>query len=161
MTRNHGRNAYLAQHFGIDPGVFDGAGGFVREAGRLGLDSAHVDGVIAAYDRLYDPVSGAARADNPAANQTASQFQPIIDRYAGQIEELMGQFTGLQETYARDMEQQTNLANALRQQVLFGGGPGRQSAGVSRARYTGAGRNRRGLLGGGSSGDGTLGAQLI
>lgn len=90
----------------------------------------------------------------------SSQFQDILDGYTSKITELTSSITDLQEKYATDLKASQDLANRLRQEVIFGNGGG--SRNVAQARYSAAGRSRRGLLGGGSSPDsGPLGAELL
>lgn len=182
---NTALNQYLAAQFGIDVASFDGQGGGQAALASAGVGQNQLDQVIGGFTRQFNPQSGISRnansygnvyGDGPAQHQatapdpiaqnaaTANRVQSVVDQYSTQIQGLTDAYGTLRNKYAADMKSAQDNAGALRQQLLFGAGPGGSSsdtAGVARARFQGAGRGRRSLLGGSPASDASLGAQLI
>lgn len=172
---NTALNQYLAAQFGIDVSAFDGAGGGQRAMREAGIQDHQRESVINGFTRSFDPVTGAAKSASSYGDVyggSAASHAPapgdmigmtsLVNGYEGTIQDLLDQFGVREAEWEARFAQQGQAANSLRNQILFSGnGTPANSAGVSSARYTGAGRSRRGLLGGSPSGDASLGAQLI
>lgn len=150
--KNNALNNYLAQQLGLSVDVFDGQGGFWKEAEKRGISNNQINSLISGFENQFDKVTGEAKNPNAYNNLGITNpnggggiSQDMISDFETRMSELQ---TSLTNSFQGQLSSQQQVMDDLRRRLAMQGRDNvsdAQMRALTLARYQQAGRSRHNL----------------